>query len=73
MPERPQRPKLQTHMVDDKPVALALITRTQRDMLGSSLKVVFEIKESSEQFAELLSALDIPEATQILLASLKRA
>ncbi len=58
-------------MVADKTVALALITRTQRDMLGSSLKVVFEIKDGDEQFAQLLSALDNPEAARILLASLK--
>ena len=49
---------------DDKPVALALVTKTQMDMLGSSLKVVFRIEEGEEAFAELLRALDDPVASR---------
>ena len=45
-------------MADDKPVALALVTQTQIDMLGTSLKVVFSIKDNADGFADLLRALD---------------
>lgn len=45
-------------MPDEKPVALALVTQTQLDMLGNSLKVVFRIDDAGEQFDELLRALN---------------
>lgn len=45
-------------MADERPVALALVTQTQLDMLGSSLKVVFRVDDNAEQFAALLRALD---------------
>lgn len=45
-------------MRNEEPVALALVTQAQRDMLGSSLKIVFEIKEGGGDFTELLRALD---------------
>lgn len=55
------------HMPDDeKPVALALVTKTQMDMLGPSLKVVFRVEEGAEAFAELLRALDSPLASRDL-------
>lgn len=43
-------------MHDERPVALALLTQTQLDMLGSSLKKVFRIDDGEEQFADLLRA-----------------
>lgn len=45
-------------MQDDRPVALALVTQKQLDMLGGSLKVVFRIEDNEEGFADLLRALD---------------
>lgn len=45
-------------MPDDRPVALAVVTRTQLDMLGSSLKVVFRIEDDAEGFTSLLRALN---------------
>jgi hypothetical protein len=54
-------------MQDERPVALALVTQTQLDMLGSSLKHVFRIDDSGEQFARLLRALDDPKAAEELL------
>ena len=45
-------------MQDERPVALALLTQTQLDMLGGTLKKVFMIREGDEQFADLLRALD---------------
>jgi hypothetical protein len=54
-------------MQDEKPVALALVTQTQMDMLGSSLKVVFRVDYCEPQFAELLSALDSPDIAHRLL------
>lgn len=45
-------------MQDERPVALALLTQTQLDMLGSSLKKVFRIGDGEEQFADLLRALN---------------
>lgn len=45
-------------MLDERPVAIALTTQTQLDMLGPSLKHVFRVKDGNEQFAELLRALD---------------
>lgn len=47
-------------MLENRPVALALATKTQMDMLGSSLKVVFRVDDNEEQFAQLLRALDDP-------------
>ena len=46
------------NMPDERPVALALLTQTQLDMLGSSLKKVFMIGDGNEQFADLLRAFD---------------
>lgn len=40
----------------ERPVAVALLNQAQFDMLGSSLKHVFSIKDSGEQFADLLRA-----------------
>ena len=51
----------------EKPVALALVTQHQLDMLGSSLKVVFRIEDNGEQFAELLRALDRPDIARRLM------
>lgn len=48
-------------MPNDRPVALALVTQTQLDMLGGSLKVVFKIEDNAEGFADLLRALDEAE------------
>lgn len=45
-------------MADEKPVALALVTQTQLDMLGGALKVVFRAEDNAEGFADLLRALD---------------
>ena len=45
-------------MENERPVALALVTKTQLDMLGSSLKVVFRVEDDAEGFADLLRALD---------------
>lgn len=45
-------------MQDDLPVALALVTQKQLDMLGGSLKVVFRVEDDAEGFADLLRALD---------------
>lgn len=49
-------------MQDERPVALALVTQTQLDMLGSSLKRVFRIGDSDEKFADLLRALNDADA-----------
>lgn len=45
-------------MQDEHPVALALLTQTQLDMLGSSLKKVFRIGDGNEQFGDLMRAFD---------------
>lgn len=45
-------------MAEEKTVALALVTQTQLNMLGSSLKVVFRVEDGEHLFAELLQALD---------------
>lgn len=39
-----------------RPVALALVTQTQLDMLGKSLKHVYRKGDSDKQFDELLRA-----------------
>lgn len=44
-----------------RPVALALLTQEQVDMLGKSLKYVFRKGDSSEQFDDLLRAFDEPD------------
>jgi len=43
---------------DDKIVAVGLLTQTNLRMLGSSLKVVFAVDDSTSEFDELLQALD---------------
>jgi arginyl-tRNA synthetase len=48
-------------MPDDRPFAMALKKQAQLDMLGHSLKTVFKIGDSGDQFAQLLRALDRPE------------
>ena len=52
-----------TENMDDhrRPVALALLTQGQLDMLGSSLKHVFRKGDSIEQFDDLLRAFDEPD------------
>lgn len=45
-------------MENERPVALALVTKSQLDMLGGSLKIVFRIEDDAEGFADLLRALD---------------
>ncbi|MFA9201321.1 MAG: hypothetical protein ACEQR8_09090 [Cypionkella sp.] len=47
-------------MPTEKPVALALVTQTHLDMLGSSLKVVFRVEDDAEGFADLLRRFDAP-------------
>jgi hypothetical protein len=56
-------------MPDKRPVALALLTQTQLDMLRPALKQVFRIEDSGEQFVELLHALDRSD----ILAALARS
>lgn len=45
-------------MENERPVALALLTQSQLDMLGGSLKIVFRVEDNAEGFADLLRALD---------------
>jgi len=45
-------------MEDDRIVAVGLLTQTNLRMLGSSLKVVFAVDESTAEFDELLQQLD---------------
>lgn len=45
-------------MQDSRPVALALVTQKQLDMLGGSLKVVIRIEDNAQGFADLIRALD---------------
>ena len=49
------RLEMQDH---ERPVALALVTQSQLDMLGTSLKVVFRVGDGEEKFADLLRAFD---------------
>lgn len=41
-----------------RPKAVGLVDQAQLDMLGSSLKNVFKIGDSGEQFADLLRAMN---------------
>jgi hypothetical protein len=50
-------------MENERPIALALLTQSQLDMLGGSLKIVFRVEDNAEGFADLLRALD--EADQL--------
>lgn len=57
-------------MEEEPPVALAVVTQPQLDMLGSSLKVIFKVDDGEEQFSNLLRALDDPAAAKTILAEL---
>lgn len=59
-------------MANDRPVALALLTQAQLDMLGDSLKIVFDVNDGGQQFADLLRALDDPDSAETILAKLTR-
>lgn len=45
-------------MEDDRIVAVGLLTQTNLNMLGNSLKLVFAVNDEAEEFDELLQALD---------------
>lgn len=61
--EHQRPPRLAPPMENDRPVALALLTQTQLDMLGISLKRVFRIGDGEEQFADMLRALNESDAS----------
>jgi hypothetical protein len=44
--------------MEERIVAVALLTQAHVDMLGDSLKKVFRIEEGQDQFRELLRALN---------------
>lgn len=46
--------------MEDRIVAVALLTQAHVDMLGSSLKQVYRVQEGTDQFRELLEALNEP-------------
>ena len=45
-------------MEDDRIVAVGLLTQTNLNMLGNSLKIVFAVDDETAEFDELLDALD---------------
>ena len=45
-------------MEDDRIVAVGLLTQTNLNMLGNSLKLVFAVDDETAEFDELLHALD---------------
>jgi hypothetical protein len=44
--------------MEERIVAVALLTQAHVDMLGDSLKKVYRIQEGNDQFRELLQALN---------------
>lgn len=45
-------------MIEERIVAVALLTQAHVDMLGNSLKKVYRIEDGNDQFRELLEALN---------------
>ena len=45
-------------MEDDRLVAVGLLTQTNLNMLGNSLKIVFAVDDETDEFDQLLHALD---------------